>query len=348
MHMSDALLSPAVGATMWAATAAAAAYSVKKVQSEMDQKKVPLMGVMGAFIFTAQMINFSIPGTGSSGHLGGGLLLAVLLGPYAGFLTMASILAIQALFFADGGLLALGANVFNLGFFTCFVAYPFIYRKIVGRKGGPRRIIIASLAAAVIGLQMGAFGVVLETLASGRTELPFGAFVSLMQPIHLAIGVVEGLVTAAVVGFVWKARPELMERAFLNRALGDLSIRKVLLGLAAGAVLIGAGLSWFASSHPDGLEWAMFKTSGKEELEATSSVHEKLGGVQKRTAILPDYGFKGPEAEGTSGDTKGESWPVIDVGTTVSGLVGGLMTLLLAGLMGLMINQAAKAKGNGL
>lgn len=348
MHMADALISPAVGATMWAATAGAAAYSVKKIQLEMDQKKVPLMGVMGAFIFTAQMINFSIPGTGSSGHLGGGLLLAVLLGPYAGFLTMASILAIQALFFADGGLLALGANIFNLGFFTCFVAYPFIYRKIIGRGGGPRRITIASVVAAVVGLQMGAFSVVLETLASGRTGLPLGAFVSLMQPIHLAIGVVEGLVTAAVIGFVWKARPELMERASMNRALGDLSIKKVLLGLAAGAVLTGAGLSWFASSHPDGLEWAMFKASGKEDLEATSPVHEKLAGMQEKTSILPDYGFKGPGAAGPAGDPKGKSWPAIDAGTTVSGLVGGLMTLLLAGLMGLMINQATKPKRNGL
>jgi cobalt/nickel transport system permease protein len=113
---------------MWVATAGVAAYSIKKIKDDMDERKIPLMGVMGAFVFAAQMINFAIPATGSSGHLGGGLMLAILLGPYAGFLTMASILTIQALFFADGGLLALGCNIFNLGFFTCFVAYPLIYK----------------------------------------------------------------------------------------------------------------------------------------------------------------------------------------------------------------------------
>lgn len=198
MHMSDALISPAVGATMYAATAAAAAYSARKLTSEADDKKVPLMGVLGAFVFAAQMINFSIPGTGSSGHLGGGLLLAALLGPHAGFLTMASILIIQALFFADGGLLALGANIINMGFFTCYVAYPLIFKRMSGDNITAKRITWASMASAIISLQLGAFGVVLETLFSGKTELPFGAFLLLMQPIHLAIGIVEGLVTAAV------------------------------------------------------------------------------------------------------------------------------------------------------
>ena len=128
MHMADALISPAVGATMWAASGGLIAYCSKKVRAELDDRKVPLMGVLGAFVFAAQMINFSIPGTGSSGHLGGGLLLAILLGPHAALLTIASVLIVQALFFADGGLLALGCNVFNLGFFPCFIAYPFIYK----------------------------------------------------------------------------------------------------------------------------------------------------------------------------------------------------------------------------
>lgn len=116
MHMADALLSPAVGGTMWAASAGTIAYCSSKVRKELDDSKIPLMGVLGAFIFAAQMINFSIPVTGSSGHLGGGLILSILLGPYATFLTIASVLMVQALFFADGGLLALGCNIFNLGF----------------------------------------------------------------------------------------------------------------------------------------------------------------------------------------------------------------------------------------
>ena len=208
MHMADALLSPAVGATMWAGAAGTIAYCSAKVRKGLDDRKVPLMGVLGAFLFAAQMINFTIPATGSSGHLGGGLLLAVLLGPHAAFLTIASVLMIQALFFADGGLLALGCNIINLGVFPAFVAYPLIYRPLAGTAPTRGRTAAASLAAAVVGLQLGAFAVVLETALSGIAALPFTAFLAVMQPIHLAIGVVEGVVTAAIIGFVRKARPD--------------------------------------------------------------------------------------------------------------------------------------------
>ena len=122
---------------MWAATASLTVYSAKKLKNNLDEHKVPLMGVLGAFIFAAQMINFTIPATGSSGHLGGGMILAILLGPTAAFLVMASVLTVQALFFADGGLLALGCNIFNLGFFPCFIAFPFIYKRIVGERADP-------------------------------------------------------------------------------------------------------------------------------------------------------------------------------------------------------------------
>jgi len=118
------------------------------------------------------MINFTIPGTGSSGHLGGGLILAVLLGPHAAFLVIASVLVVQALFFADGGLLALGCNIFNLGFLPAFVAYPLVYRRVAGARPGPLRLSVATIVAAVVGLQLGAFGVVVETVASGISSLP--------------------------------------------------------------------------------------------------------------------------------------------------------------------------------
>jgi len=144
MHMADALISPAVGGAMWAATAGLAIYSARKIKPEVAEHKAPLMGVLGAFVFAAQMINFTIPGTGSSGHLGGGMILAILLGPHAAFLVMFSILAVQALFFADGGLLALGCNVFNLGFLPCFVAYPLIFRKLVGENPSQKRILGAA------------------------------------------------------------------------------------------------------------------------------------------------------------------------------------------------------------
>src|SRR5512139_1766310 len=149
MHLADALLSPAVGGTVWAAAAGLTAYSAKKLRKDLDEHKVPLMGVLGAFIFAAQMINFTIPATGSSGHLGGGMILAILLGPYAAFLTMASVLTVHALFFADGGLLALGCNIWNLGFFPCFLACPLIYKPLVANSKSPRRILAASLLSVV-------------------------------------------------------------------------------------------------------------------------------------------------------------------------------------------------------
>lgn len=335
MHMADALISPAVGGGMWAAAVGLTAYSAKKVRLDPDERKVPLMGVLGAFIFAAQMINFTIPGTGSSGHLGGGLILAALLGPYAGFLTMATILAVQAFCFGDGGLLALGCNIFNLGFYPCFIAYPFLFKTIIGKKPTPGRILAGSFLAGIVGLQLGSFSVVLETLVSGISELPFRTFLWLMQLIHLAIAIVEGLITAAVVTFVWKARPEILERTATGTVDGEIALKKVLIGFLVAAVLTGGALSWFASTHPDGLEWSLFHASGKEELETPRGIHQNLAGIQEKTAILPDYGFKGPE-EGLAalGNEPVEKWPAVSGGTTVAGLVGGLFTLLLTWLIG--------------
>lgn len=340
--MADALISPTVGGVAWAATAGLIAYSSKKVKEELDDHKVPLMGVLGAFIFAAQMINFTIPATGSSGHLGGGMILAILLGPYAAFLVMASVLTVQALFFADGGLLALGCNIFNLGFFPCFVAYPLIFKPIVKEHATQGRILIGSVVSALIGLQLGAFGVVIETVSSGISELPFGTFVLLMQPIHLAIGIVEGLITAAVVGFVWKARPEIFITQS-NPQGGRSSMRTVLIGLAAFAVLCGGALSWFASANPDGLEWAMFKTSGSEELESPEhGIHESLAHIQEKTAFLPDYGFKSQAGESEAAEESHTPWPAVDAGTSVAGLVGGILTLLIAAMIGLGLKRHIK------
>lgn len=334
MHMADALITPIVGGAMWASTAGVAKFSVNKIQTELDEKKIPLMGVMGAFVFAAQMINFTIPATGSSGHIGGGMLLAILLGPYAGFLTMASILAIQALFFADGGLLALGCNIINLGFFTCFVAYPFIYKKIMAKEFTSKRLMFASMLSVVIGLQMGSLGVVLQTFLSGKSELPFTTFLALMQPIHLAIGIVEGLITAAVVSFVWKARPEIITHSLEGKKIQGVNMKKVLIVLIIATLLIGGFVSWFASSNPDGLEWAIFNTTGKEEIEGTSRIHEFLAGIQEKTAFLPDYSFKGDSPIQTSEEA----------GTSFSGVLGGMITLGFAVLIGATASIAKKRR----
>ncbi len=322
MHMGDVLISPEVGGTMLAAAVGVSAYSIKKVK-EMDERKLPLMGVMAAFVFAAQMINFTIPGTGSSGHLGGGLLLAILLGPYAGFLSMAAILLIQAMFFADGGYLAFGCNLINMGVYACFIAYPLIYKLITRTKMSRTRITIGSIAASVVALQLGAFSVVLQTMLSGKTELPFTEFVLAMQGIHLAIGLVEGIVTAAVVSFVWKVRPDIItdDGQQGNRK----NYKKIIIGFLVAALALGGLVSLFASANPDGLEWSIAKVTG-EELKGESRVHEALENVQEKTAVLPDYSFK------SSSETEGGA-----AGTVVSGIVGSAVTVGIIVAIGFVI-----------
>ena len=341
MHMADALISPAVGGTAWVATAGLIGYSSRKLKRTLDDHQIPLMGVMGAFIFAAQMINFTIPATGSSGHLGGGLILAILLGPCAGFLTLASVLTVQALFFADGGLLALGCNIFNLGFFPCFVAYPLIYRKITRNNHGKGIVTTGALAAAVVSLQLGSLAVVLETLLSGISELHLGTFLILMQPIHLAIGVIEGIATAAVILFVIKARPEVLEAAAPAEARKTFPAASLLAVFLAAAMVLGAGVSWLASAHPDGLEWSLLRAGISEPRQPDKShTHRVLEEIQGKTSILPDYGFQagdGPAGETLSPGLSG--WPASDWGTSVSGLVGGFLTLILAGITGLFIHR---------
>lgn len=305
MHMADALISPVVGGVMLAASTGTIAYSVSKLKDGLEEKKIPLMGIVGAFVFSAQMINFTIPATGSSGHIGGGILLAALLGPYAGFLVITSVLLIQALFFGDGGLLALGCNIFNLGFFTCFVAYPLIYKPIQKKGISPKTITIGAILAVVIGLQLGAFGVVVETLASGKTELPFSTFTLLMQPIHLAIGLIEGIVVSSVLCFIFKFSPEILENALSSGENVGESKKRIVIGLLLLTIFTGGFLSLFVSENPDGLEWAIRSVTGAPKL------------MEREPA---------------------------KVGTSISGIVGGLITLGFTCATGFGITKLKRKK----
>jgi len=316
MHMADALLSPTVGAALWTATAGAIAIGSHKVARSFDDRRIPLMGVMGAFVFAAQMINFTIPGTGSSGHLGGGLLLAILLGPHAAFLTLASVLTVQALFFADGGLLALGCNIFNLGVFPCYIAYPLVYRRLVPPEAGRARLITGTLLAAIVGLQLGAFAVVVETTLSGIAELTLPAFALLMQPIHLAIGAIEGLATAAVVLFLASARPDILG-GINPQAPSGMSLRRIGIALLLLTALTGGVVSWFASEHPDGLEWALQQATGSEEVEAPMTLTHRISeALQQKTSLMPDYAPAGDREPGR-------------FNTSLAGLIGSGLVLLL-------------------
>ncbi len=324
MHMADALLTPAVAATMYVASGAVAGMSIHQLKKDDDPRKLPTMAVSAALVFAGQMINYTIPGTGSSGHMCGGMLLSALLGPQAGFLSMIVILAIQSLFFADGGLMALGANVWNMAFYGCFVGYYLIWRPIMRggtNKAGQRtRIIVSSILGCVLTLQLGAFSVVLETSLSGITDLPLGAFCALMQPIHLAIGLVEGLITAAVLVFVYDSRPELLREVGAASGEGRRSLKATIAILAAVVLVVGGGLSLLASSNPDGLEWALFGNAeagysenmglDEENFGVSSAAADKAGSIQEATSFLPDYAFSGSDSA---------------AGTSVSGIVGSAM-----------------------
>jgi cobalt/nickel transport system permease protein len=347
MHMADALLSPSVGATLWVASGATIAWCSKRLRFDERDHLAPLMGVLGAFVFAAQMINFSIPGTGSSGHIGGGLLLSILLGGPAAFVVIASVLSVQALLFADGGLLALGANIFNLGVFPCLLAYPLIYRpllKLSGNAPSKKQLAGIAIVAAVIGLQLGALGVVIETQVSGISSLPLANFLLLMQPIHLAIGLVEGLATAAVISFIHEARPDLVDagRTTNDPVPAATSFpTRIIAMLICLALVTGGLLSWFASSNPDGLEWSIARVTGKPEIDADlTSVHQTLARWQQRIAALPDYKFASAtnSAVDASGeDDSHETWPAVDAGTSLAGVLGGLATLALVTGIGCLL-----------
>ena len=283
--------------------------------------------------------------------------MAILLGPYAAFLTTASVLVVQALFFADGGMLALGCNIFNMGFIPAFVVYPLIFKQIVGTHRNQTRLVIATMLSAIVGLQLGPFAVVLETLFSGISSLPFPTFVLLMQPIHLAIGIVEGVVTISVISFVYKTRPDILQGALGGRLIGNKPIRGMVLTLLVVALFTGGVLSLFASKNPDGLEWAVSKVTGNEELERPKQgLYRALAALQETTAFLPDYSFKKPvepikeapapavelkkEKAGPAGDQKNEG---STLGTSVSGVLGTLMTLGLVFLCGFVLKRGNEA-----
>lgn len=279
MHMADALVSPAVAVTAGVAACGLIAIASKKLRGDRRREIIPLMGVMGAFVFAAQMINFSIPGTGSSGHLIGGILLSAVLGPWAAFITLTSVIIVQCLVFADGGLLALGCNILNMAATSCLLAYPLVYKPIVNKDTSTWKVAVASMASCVVALEIGAFLVTIETELSGVTELPFRTFLTFMLPIHLAIGAIEGLATASVLLFIKRTRPSLIVSGVAEKDK-NLKGKRVFGTVMIGVTIILAGLfTVLASSNPDGLEWSIEKITG----------HAPIESVAPSTAVMVGY-----------------------------------------------------------
>ena len=279
--MADALVSPPVAAVAGVAAASLLVVATRKVAKSQRTDNIPLMGVMGAFVFAAQMINFSIPGTGSSGHIIGGILLAAFLGPWAAYLTLCSVLIIQCLVFADGGLMALGCNMINMAAVSTLIGYPLLYKPLVKYPISTARIMAASVLACVLSLEGGALLVSAETVASGITALPLGKFLMFMLPIHLAIGICEGVATGLVIAFVQRYNASLLSGA-VDAGTHKTSPRRkqVLWGFGIAALVLAVAFTWIASANPDGLEWSIEKVAGVAELAPAQA---------PATAFMPDY-----------------------------------------------------------
>ncbi|MBF0097623.1 MAG: energy-coupling factor ABC transporter permease [Magnetococcales bacterium] len=325
MHMSDALLSAETAATFWLLSAGAVAVALRRT-THLPSSTIPMGSVLGAFLFAAQMINFAIPGTGSSGHLTGGMLLAILIGPYQALLAIGAVLTIQALFFADGGLLALGANLFNMGVIPCLIVYPLLFQPLAGTQPQPgKQLRVITFLTALLALLLGALAVVLETWFSGLTALPLNTFLWSMGSIHLAIGVVEGIVTMTIVELLLQARPQwsLAPETPSTPAWGKIPTR-----LAVAALLLATLLSWFASSDPDGLEWSVSRSTSQHETPTTASpLHHMAANLQSHLAPMPDYAF--PTDPNNPPEDKEKQWGSPDPATSLAGVVGGLLTLVL-------------------
>lgn len=337
MHMANELLSvPVAGATL-ALAAMVVAVAARHARRAAADDRLPLMGVMGAFVFAAQMINFTLPGMpGTSGHLGGGVLLAILMGPAAGIVTMAAILIVQCLLFQDGGLLALGCNILNLGVVPCLLGSG-AYRLLLGdaARAAAWRQYLAAWLACLVGVTAGAAMVPVEAALSGVLQVPLGQFLGVMIGVHLLIALCEGAVTFAVVAYLRRVRPELLGLAAdESPAVAARPGYSVVTGsLLATALLLAGVVSWFASTWPDGLEWSYLEHrygAAEKVVDNASPVVAAVDQWQSQWSPMSDYTRREAPLGQTPTETavqRAAAWPDFDGWRSVAGLLGTMITL---------------------
>ena len=350
MHMANELLSIPVAAGTLAVAAAAVWLAARRARRTLDPEKLPLMGVMGAFVFAAQMINFTLPGMpGTSGHLGGGVLLAILLGPAAAIVTMTSILIVQCLLFQDGGLLALGCNIINMGVVPCLLGWG-VWRGLAGRGGraGAWRQYSAAWAASVLAVCAGAALVPIESALAGVLRIPVGHFLAVMVGVHVVIGGVEGLITFAVIAYLRQVRPAslgLLGSPDAQRRLGGKAVAASLIGTA---LLLGGVVSWFASSRPDGLEWSYRGHDYGKAAAPVAAPSQAVAAVERfqtRYSPMPDYTRRASAVNPVAVDEAGAegAWPNVDGWRSLAGVVGTAVTLLVVYALAMLLRKRARA-----
>ncbi len=277
MHIPDGFLSTAVSIIFWIMSVAAVGLALQRVNKDLGERQVPLMGVLAAAIFAGQMLNFAVAG-GTSGHLMGAAIATILLGPWAALLIMTCVVAIQALIFQDGGLLVLGANIFNMGVVGVTVSY-FAYQTLRRILGTQRwAVLAAGFAAAWLSIEMTALVVALQLAISGSA--PVNLAIPAMAGIHAVIGLGEGLITMGSLAFLYATRRDLIESGSAPAPAGRL-VWIVGLLLAAGIAV----LSPLASANPDGLEWVA-EQNGFLKLAQNPSYN-----------LIPDYVLPGVSNE---------------------------------------------------
>jgi len=296
MHIPDGFLSVAVSVVFWIVSLVVVGYALKRVNRDLGERQVPLMGVLAACIFAGQMLNFSVGG-GTSGHLLGAALATILLGPWAAILVLTCVVGVQALIFQDGGLLALGANIFNMAIVGVAVAY-FVFRTVQRLAGGRSWGLLAGgFAAAWSSIFIASLACALQLAASGTS--PANVSVPAMGAIHALIGIGEGLITAGALAFLYASRRDLIGQGQAQPAGGA---AVWVAGLAIALALAVA--SPLASSNPDGLEW----------------VAEQHGFIETAQAplygIIPDYVLPGIPDEA--------------VATIAAGVIGALLVFGVA------------------
>jgi cobalt/nickel transport system permease protein len=243
LHIPDGFLSLVVSLSSWATSAVILSMAVSRTNKSLGERQVPLMGIMAAFIFAAQMINFPVAG-GTSGHLLGGALAAIVLGPWAAMLVMTAVISVQALLFQDGGLLVMGANILNMGLLTAAIGYG-LYRGVFGRSRSVK-LAVAGFAA-WLSVMAGALATALQLWLSGTSDLQ--AVVLAMLGVHALIGIGEALITVAALTFIFQTRPDLLDEKAASRQSGR---GWVFVGILISLAVVL--LSPLASANPDGLE----------------------------------------------------------------------------------------------
>lgn len=243
LHIPDGFLNVTVSVICWIITIVVLGMAISRTNKNLGEKQIPLMGIMAAFIFAAQMINFPVAG-GTSGHLLGGALAAIVLGPWAAMLVMTAVIAVQGLLFQDGGLLVMGANIFNMGLLTAAIGYG-LYRSVINKSSGTK-LAVAGVAA-WLSVMAGALATSLQLWLSGTSTLQ--TVVIAMLSVHALIGLGEALITVAALSFIFRTRPDLLGEGSASAEGGR---GWIVAGVAVSLAVVL--LSPLASAHPDGLQ----------------------------------------------------------------------------------------------